>query len=283
MLVIEEKSTVQLRSEVLPRLGQINFVNCLPVVVPMRRSDWQHKAEVFYATPSDLNYAFAQNKLDIGAMSSFHYLLNGTLQLVDGLSISSDGAVASVMCYSKKPLGELHNACIAVPTSSATSINLLCLLLLEVFGAVPQLTYTESPNIDDPRFDAVLVIGDQALKAELLWSKKLVRADLGEWWRIVTGLPMVFGVWAAGKEWAARNPEQFVSIADSLRSAAASGLSSDLEAVIAEGCSRTGMSTQRIHQYFTRDLNYELTDRHLQGLARYGELCAKHGLFNQNR
>jgi chorismate dehydratase len=246
----------------------------------MMDNQWQAKAEVTYATPAALNLAYERTELDLGAMSSFYFLQNGTMHLVDDLSISSDGAVASVMCYSKVPLSGLHGARIAVPTSSATSINLLLVLLREIFGAVPQLTSCHEPSLVSGDFEAALVIGDQALQAEISWDKQLVRADLGEWWRINTGLPMVFGLWAGRNAWVLENPESFVSICQHLKEAAAIGLTTQFPQVLAEGCRRTGMPEARIKKYFTQDLNYRMSERHHEGLQLYGELCRKHGLFD---
>jgi chorismate dehydratase len=279
MLVIPERRISRTDSAELPRLGQINFVNCLPIVVPMKRNDWNAQAEVFYATPSELNHAFASEKLDIGAMSSFHFLKDGTMKLVDGLAIASDGAVASVMCHSKKPLEQLNGARVAVPLSSATSVNLLQVLLKEAFNVIPELVYREAPNVELEDMDAALVIGDQALRAEMAWDKKLVRADLGEWWRIITGLPMVFGLWAARSEWAVKNADSFTAISETLRAAVQCGLGPMFEDVVQEGCTRTGMSHERIVKYFKRDLDFRMTPRHLEGLALYGKLCQKHNLF----
>ncbi|MGH9549815.1 MAG: menaquinone biosynthetic enzyme MqnA/MqnD family protein [Terriglobales bacterium] len=280
MLLAQETTTVQLGKVALPRLGQINFVNCLPVVVPMEELQWRSQADITYATPQELNQAFERNELDIGAMSSFYFLKNGTLKLIEGLSISSDGAVASVMCYSKVPLNELNGARIAVPAASATSVNLLRVLLLEVFGAVPEVVDRQSPTIADADVQAALVFGDQALYAEENYGRRLVRADLGEWWRINTGLPMVFGLWAAHTQWADANPTSFDRISAALNCAVREGLTTRFDTVVEEGCRRTGLSLERIRRYFTADLNYELTDRHLAGLIEYGTLCKKHGLFN---
>jgi chorismate dehydratase len=214
-------------------------------------------------------------------MSSFYFLKNGTLNLIEGISISSDGAVASVMLYSKKPLKDLDGANVTVPVCSATSINLMLVLLKEIFSVVPILRYAEKPDVNDPSVDAALVIGDQALRAEENWTNRFVKADLGEWWRIVTGLPMVFGLWAAQPDWVAANERSFEAISQALRQACATGLGAQFEAVVQEGCARTGMPERRIQQYFLRDLNYKMTSRHEQGLALYGELCEKHGLFKE--
>jgi chorismate dehydratase len=124
------------------------------------------------------------------------------------------------------------------------------------------------------------VFGDQALAAEDAWDRKLVKADLGEWWRINTGLPMVFGLWGARKAWLSDNQESFKSISRSLREAKDRGLSTMLPQVVAEGVRRTGLPVDRVTRYFTRDLNYKMTDRHGKALAEYGKLCAKHGLFS---
>jgi chorismate dehydratase len=280
MLVVPEKILIDKGSIALPRLGQINFVNCLPVVVPMRQSRWQENVQVVYATPSQLNQSFQDGTLDIGAMSSFYFLKNGNMELVEGLSIASDGAVASVVCYSKRPLAELHGARIAIPTSSATSVMLLSVLLREVFSVVPELTLSDAPDIQRDDIDAALVIGDQALWAEKKWSAKLVRADLGEWWRINTGLPMVFGVWAARRSWAVNANASFKAIANHLREAVATGLSTQFPEVVQEGCARTGLSAERMLKYFKTDLNFQWTERHAQGLEMYRQLCLKHGLLN---
>lgn len=280
MLLTAEQSTFKPGEQRLPRLGQINFVNCLPVVVPMEQTDWTQRAEIRYDAPAKLNQAFELGELDIGAMSSFYFLKDGALKLVEGLSISSDGAVASVMCYSKVPLKDLDGARIAVPAASATSVNLMRVLLLEVFGARASMVDCQKPDIERDDVEAVLVFGDHALACETAWSRRLVRADLGEWWRINTGLPMVFGLWAARNEWVDRNNAAFDEISASLREAVAAGLGSQFPAVVAEGCRRTGLSETRIRQYFCGDLNYRMTDRHLLALEQYALLCRKHGLFD---
>lgn len=281
MLLVSNKTLTERRAAVLPRLGQINFVNCLPVVLPLMQSDWGNKADLVLGTPTELNKAFEAGQLDAGAMSSFHYLRGRDLVLVPGLSISSQGAVGSVVCYSKVELPKLHGARIAVPHCSATSINLLLVLLAEVFGAEPKLVYEDEPNVEDADVQAALVIGDRALKVEQKWAKKYVRADLGEWWRINFDLPMVFGLWGARTEFVDQRPEQFIAIVDSLRKSVSQGLGPAFPQVVQEACKRTGLSEERIKHYFTQELDFRLEDKHLSGLELYRTLCQKHGLLNR--
>ena len=44
--------------------------------------------------------------------------------------------------------------------------------------------------------DAALLIGDDALRAKYKTSDSLYVYDLGREWKDLTGLPMVFAVWA---------------------------------------------------------------------------------------
>ena len=65
--------------------------------------------------------------------------------------------------------------------------------------------------------EAVLVIGDAAL---LLSARQLypVRVDLGAEWSTWTGLPFVFAVWAARKDYLARDFFGHVDFSSSVKS-----------------------------------------------------------------
>lgn len=278
MLVVSEQQALHPHPARKVAFGQINFVNCLPIVVPMNATEFGEN--VRYGTPSELNAAFEQGFLDAGAMSSFYFLRSPNLKLIPDICIASEGAVSSVMCYSKRPLGQLDGQRVSVPVSSATSTNLLRILLMEVFGVRPKIIQVSSPDIDDPDIAAVLVIGDHALKVHDLWKKKYVTADLGEWWHINYQLPMVFGLWAARRDWAKDNHDEFLALCKVLRDSVASGLDEMFEQVLDQGCKKTGLSRERMIRYFKRDLQYTMTPRHLAGLRKFGELSRKHGFFD---
>ncbi len=266
-------------TKALARLGQINFINSLPVVVPMMRHCDEIKARIVFGTPSELNKQYAQNKLDLGAMSSFFFLESSDMQLLPDLSISSIGAVGSVLFFSKKELKDLGKARIAVPMSSATSINLLRVLLLEQYGVTPVLVTAAAPDLDRSNLDGALVIGDRALLVDPEWSTKFQRWDMGAWWHRTYNLPMTFGVWAAKTRWVEANAETFSDISAALVRARQEGLSTALEQVIAESMQRLPLDRTRLHKYFTEELNFEFTAAHSEGLEMYRSLCQKHQLF----
>lgn len=261
------------------RIGQINFVNCLPVVLPVESGAIALPGEVTYDDPAGLNRSFAEGKLDVGAMSSFFFLDHGRLDLVETLAISSDGPVGSVLFFSLlQPEKLTDQSAIEVPSSSATSTNLLRLYFLEEFGISPQFSITQEP-VPTP-CQSALVIGDRALLFDDRWSAFCHRVDLGQWWNSYCGLPMVFGVWAAHASWRSASESAFQNIAGALEQSCQIGLSSMFEAVVEETRKRLPLERGKIESYFKRQLNYSFTDRHRQGLMRYKQLCQKHGLIS---
>lgn len=260
------------------RFGQINFINSLPLTLPLLSANTFDRSTFKLGTPAELNRAYFDGQLDLGAMSSFFFLEQGGLTLIPDVSIASKGAVGSVLFFADKPLDQLADKVLAITADSATSVNLLKVLFAETYGFIPSCQTSSKPEIDE-KFAGALVIGDRALHSDTSWSKELVRADLGQWWFEKFGLPMVFGVWAAQDKWVKANQEKFVSICDELRSLFDKGLTGQFDAVLAEAEKRTGLPKSRLEYYFKSELNFDLSKDHLQGLALYAELCRKHGLL----
>jgi chorismate dehydratase len=263
----------------LPRLGQISFINNLPVVLPIQRGLVDLAAETTYANPAELNAAYAKDLLDVGAMSSFFYLQQPDFKLVETVSISCVKEVGSVLFFCRRQPKDLEGATIAVPASSATSTNLLQVLLRERHGVAVNIQVQSKPDLLDERFAGALVIGDHALHVDKLWSRSFERIDLGQWWHHGTGLPMVFGVWAAANNWHDENRDRFNEISCSLGRAAEIGLSELFSEVVLVASERTGLDAATLGHYYKEQLNYEMTPQHHEGLEQYRRLCVKHGLL----
>jgi chorismate dehydratase len=116
----------------------------------------------------------------------------------------------SCVIVSQVPLEQLDGARVALGSTSRTSVRLAQLLLAERFGVQPDY-YTCPPDLAlmMREADAAVLIGDAALRANLHDGPKygLAVHDLGALWKEWTGLPFVFAVWAARKEYAERRPE----------------------------------------------------------------------------
>lgn len=281
--------------------GQIDFVNCLPITLPFLKN-MPGNLELAMDTPGDLNRAYERGELDLGAMSAHFYLEDGGFKLFDQLCIASRGAVGSVLFFSKKPLAELKGARIALSKSSATSNNLVKVLLAEEFGqgcdgsksgngsgiellnSIDFVTGIDAWPTDEA-FDGCVIIGDRALQADQEvanseLSDKFVRRDMGQWWFERFQLPMVFGVWAARKSWVAANQDDFETLNRFLHESLVLGLSSDYSEVLAEAGRRTQLSKDELDSYFTKELDYSFSPAHAEGLELFRQLCLKYLLLD---
>lgn len=279
---VRTTTSVDWSSQEIPRLGHISFINSLPISHPIDAGHIEVNATLVRGTPAELNSGYRNETIDLGAMSSYYYLSRDDLELMEGLAISSDGPVGSVLFFSKVDPLKLGSSTISVPSSSYTSVNLLKLLMREDWGANPQFLVKDQPDLKSAEIDACLVIGDQALIADSKWQDFSLRADLGNWWKQLTGLPMVFGLWAARRNWARQNDAIVKSVSQSLVQASKMGLGQLLSEVINRASEQTGISKDRLRTYYTEDLNYGFTDQHRRGLNTYKELIEKHGLSDPN-
>ena len=265
-------------SSLTARFGQINFINSLPLTLPLLSSRNFNKISFTLGTPAELNRLFFEDKLDLGAMSSFFYLENGNFTLIPHMSIASRGAVGSVLFFASKDPQDLKDDVLAITPDSATSVNLLKVLFAETYGFIPRFETVALPEPDAVHKGA-LVIGDRALHSDIGWPKDLVRRDLGQWWYEKFNLPMVFGVWAARTAWVRENESAFENVCQDLKKLFETGLGAQFEEVLKEAENRTGLSKARLEPYYRRELNFELTTSHLKGLELYKTLCLKHGLL----
>ncbi|HMO24141.1 MAG TPA: hypothetical protein PKC98_24525, partial [Candidatus Melainabacteria bacterium] len=79
----------------LPRIGQIDFSNCLPINLPIQKGAVVLEGEFISRVPSGLNALIEAGDLDVSAVSLYCYLNCPSLSLVPGISVSSLGPVGS--------------------------------------------------------------------------------------------------------------------------------------------------------------------------------------------
>ena len=171
------------------RVGRISYLNVEPFfhAFPWPLAD--------ALPPRALGEAVAAGRLDAGPLALADGIrLEGAVSLLP-FGIATRERAQSVFLFSTRPMAELGGARIAVTGETATSVRLLRILLAfrdEV--ARPVLVPV------DAAADAVLLIGDAALRARHgAWPHSLC-FDLGEEWSRWTGLPCVFAAWAVRRD-----------------------------------------------------------------------------------
>ena len=252
-----------------PRLGHIQFLNCLPLYYGLVKNDVLLDVDLVKADPKDLAVSLVNGELDIAPIPTIEYARHADdLVLLPDIAISSDGPVQSILLLSKRPAEELEGATVALTSSSRTSQVLTRILLAKRWGV--SASYVEMPPdlgamLRDA--DAALLIGDDALRA--YWDKPegVLEYDLGTEWTTWTGLPMVYAVWAVRREFAESQPDAVRSVMAQLDSSL--GYCREHLDDIAEYAARwEPFPPERFRSYFDA-LQFRFEPHYREGLLRY--------------
>lgn len=247
------------------RVGRIVALNMYPVYHQLEREDLPG-VTFTDGLPTSLNAAVLDDRLDVSAMSSIEYARNADrLILLPVGSVSAAGAVDSIQVFSRVPFEEMRR--VAVTRHSATSVALLRILVGPDVSFVP---LDGSPAAALDNVDGVLLIADEALSA-LRTSFAPYSTDLGERWRALTGLPMVFAVWAARREALATHAASIEAVSRVIENAPRNH-AADPESAVRAAAERFDFPASFIRRYFTR-LSYGFGPEERAGLTRYLELA----------
>ena len=173
------------------QIGTVPYCNAFPLIhyLPEHFPD----AIISEWLPSTMRQQLADGKLDLAMMPVAELLALPKGKIVSNCSIACNGAVRSVLLFSRKPIEHIRT--IAIDTASRSSVMICELLLRHFYGIQPEkhrLETNQNPN--NFRTDAFLIIGDRALACQPsdCWT---YRYDIGELWKSKTGLPLVFAAW----------------------------------------------------------------------------------------
>ncbi len=261
-----------------PRVGHIQFLNCLPLYWGLMRSGALLGVDLHKDTPDRLNEALVAGQLDIGPISLVEYLRHADeLVLLPDLAVGSDGPVLSVNLVSTRPLTELDGRPVALGSTSRTGVLLAQMLLEDRYGVRP--TYFGCPpDLTEMLLeaDAAVLIGDAALRARTeAVSRGLSLTDLGEAWRDWTGLPMVFAVWAARRDFAAEHPGVVKEVHHAFLTSRELCLT-ELDEVASAAARWEPFSAGELAGYF-RALDFSLGERQIAGLREFAARAAAVG------
>lgn len=259
------------------KIGQIEYANCFPLFHVLRENFPCSGYKFVVGFPTELNRMLLSGEIDVCPASSIEYAWHpDRYTILPQLSISSIGAVASVLLFSKVPVDMLNGRSILLSSESATSVNLLKILLHQRFDC--SCSYTKAlPDATSPYGDssAILLIGDSALKASLEKSDTFVY-DLGEMWHTWTGYPFVFALWLCRNEVAKRlelkNLARLLIDAKNL-------VPAFLDKIEMPATTVAWMGRDRLLSYWRDNISYQLDDRAQAGLMLYFSKCYEGGLI----
>lgn len=238
------------------RLGAVSYLNVRPLVHGLdARPDL---VSVRFDVPAECARLLAEGAIDLGMIPTIAY--EPPERIVPGVCIGSEGPVASVALFTRRPVGEIRS--IALDTSSETSAALTRILCARAYHIAPSFE-PHAPDLDAmlARADAALVIGDAALFADAR-VHGAGKIDLGEAWTRLTGLPFVWAFWA-GRPGAA-GP----AVVALLQQAAEEGMAAS-DRIAADYCREEPARVPMAQQYLRENLAFRLTPAALEGLRTY--------------
>ncbi|MEV0368635.1 menaquinone biosynthesis protein [Streptomyces sp. NPDC050636] len=254
-----------------PRVGHIQFLNCLPLYWGLARTGTLLDLDLTKDTPEKLSEQLIRGELDIAPVTLVEFLRAADdLVAFPDLAVGCDGPVMSCVIVSQKPLDQLDGARIALGSTSRTSVRLAQLLLAEKVGVRPEY-YTCPPDLGlmMQEADAAVLIGDAALRANLHDGPLLGLEvhDLGQMWKEWTGLPFVFAVWAARRDYLEREPGMVQSVHEAFL--ASRDVSLEEVAKVAEQAARwENFDESVLERYFTT-LDFRFGADQLRGVTEF--------------
>ncbi len=254
-----------------PRVGHIQFLNCLPLYWGLARTGALLDFQLSKDTPERLSEQLVRGDLDIAPVTLVEFLRNADdLVAFPDLAVGCDGPVMSCVIVSQVPLERLDKARVALGSTSRTSVRLAQLLLAEQYGVQPDY-YTCPPDLGVmmQEADAAVLIGDAALRASLHDAPRLGLQvhDLGQMWKEWTGLPFVFAVWAARKDYLAREPDVVKKVHEAFLTSR--DLSLDEVTEVAEQAARWEVfDAELLERYFTT-LDFRFGPGQLAGVREF--------------
>jgi predicted solute-binding protein len=245
----------------LPRLRvcAVSYLNTAPLVWGMLHGAQKGLFDLQFRVPAECADMVVSGGADIGIIPSFE-LIGRDFGIVPEVGIACRGAVRSILLVSRRPAHQIRT--LAADASSRTSVALARIILARRYGVEPAIVM-RPPDLTSmlDEADSALIIGDPALHVDPQASPFHVY-DLGREWMEMTGLPMVFAVWAGPRK--SVTPE----IAAAFRESCTFGLRS-LERIAAAEAPARGLPLDLVRRYLNSHIVFELGPAEREGMELF--------------
>lgn len=261
------------------RVCAVRYLNTVPLVWGFLHGPQRGVFDIRFCLPSECADAMRSSDADIGLVPVIALARQHDLVVVPGHAIACQGAVRSILLVSKKPMEEITS--FAADEGSRTSTILAQILLARKFGVRPRVR-PYPPKLDDmlDLADAALIIGDPALRIDPegreFRGQPLHIYDLGAAWVEMTGLPMVYAVWAVKR--LAANP----ALADVFAASAEYG-QQHIEDIIEAESKQRELPADLVRRYLTHHIQYRLGDVERRSMEAFLRLAYELGLAERPR
>ena len=245
-----------MKTDVL-RVGRMPFLNSAVFYRYLSDGPW----ELTDMPPRAMARAVECGDLQAGPLPVAEvFRLGDTLRPLGSIGVAATGPATSVLLFSRHPVKEISGGRVGLTSDSATSVKLVRILFRDWWRLEPgEYVDTHESN------DAMVLIGDRALKARNRLPDFPYRYDLGEEWYKLTGLPFVFATWVA-------RADAPPGLTDDFHAALEEALERGLERIdqIASETALFGEDSARAAQYVRR-FTYRLGHEEFRGKSEFRE------------
>ncbi len=245
-------------------VGKIPYLNSVPFYAHFEKGQFR----ILPVAPRRMGALSDQGEIDAGPFSLMDFFHQEQQMELMGWCIATRDQVKSVMLFSKEGWRALDGKRIGITDDTSTSVKLLKVLLEKKYNVHAILERLHGGVNDYSWYDAVLLIGDEALRRNKfgLDGFELVY-DLAREWYEWQQLPFVFAVWAMKRSLAAGAKEELRSM-----------LSESVEKCEQDFVSFAGMHGRRIGfsdeetQEYLEGFNYRLGEREQEAMHKFREM-----------
>lgn len=248
-------------------MAAVSYLNTLPLVWGMLRGRQRGLFDLDFCLPAECAGRLEAGEADIGIVPSVE-LSRLNLEVIPGAGIACRGPVRSILLISKVAPGLIRS--LAADTSSRTSTVLAQIVLARRYSSEPAVL-PMPPDLPAmlEAADAAMIIGDAALRAGARGAGLPFQVlDLGAEWVDMTGLPMVFAVWAARPGLV--TPELTAAFLDSCRQGR-----EQVDEIAREQAAPRGLPFELARKYLRHHVVHELGERELDGLRLFRQYAAE--------
>src|SRR5512138_3242216 len=244
------------------RAAAVSFLNAWPLTAGLENSE---RIELVPAEPSRCAAMLEAGEVDL-ALVSVAALTKGHYDIVPGIAIGADGPVSTVVLAGEQSPAIWDE--VFLDTASRTS-HTLTKIVLDEMGVHPRFSLLPAAEglASAKGTKGALVIGDRGFDVR---ANHVI--DLGREWNRLTGLPMIFALWAArpGRV----SPEDV----QELTRAAQHGLGVRTE-LAQKFAALKGGDPEKYRRYLTQRIRYGLGPYEIQGLEVFLEKAAAKGFI----
>ncbi len=234
------------------RVASVSYLNAKPLIWGL---DNDPDIGLLLRVPSGLVGLLADHSADVALLPVVDTVAVEGASLLPVGGIACDGPTLTVRIFSDRPIERITT--LACDIDSHTSVQLARIILRERYGISPELVpWKLGEPVSGPR----LMIGDKVVSDEPTGMPHQI--DLGEQWKLLTGLPFVFAVWTT------RSGVDRNRIGTRLRRSLEEGLA-NIDRIVEREAYPRGWPATVARRYMTEYLRYRIGSRELDAISLF--------------